>query len=79
LRHIATYIVPQSFVVSMVSQYDAFLAASIKHLFLLKPEKIRSAEKTISVEELVRFDSIGEVLRELIIEDEVDEILRVAI
>jgi hypothetical protein len=71
----AQRIVPQSFVVSMVSQYDAFLAAAIKNLFLLKPEKIRTAEKTISVKDLVKFTSIEDVLGQLI-EDEVDEVLR---
>ncbi len=71
----AQRIVPQSFLVSMVSQYDAFLVAAIKNLFLLKPEKIRMGDRSICVKDLVRFSSIEEVLQELI-EDEVDEVLR---
>jgi hypothetical protein len=71
----AQRIVPQSFLVSMVSQYDAFLAVAIRNLFLLKPEKIRTGDKTISVGELVKFKSIEELIQELI-EEEIDEVLR---
>ncbi|WP_353063918.1 hypothetical protein RBB77_22085 [Tunturibacter psychrotolerans] len=71
----AERIVPQSLLISMVSQYDAFLVAATKNLFLLKPEKIRTAERTISVKDLAKFTSIEEVLQELI-EDELDEVLR---
>jgi hypothetical protein len=73
--NLAERIVPQSFLISMVSQYDAFLVAAIKNLFLLKPEKIRTAEKTISVKDLAKFSTIEELLNELI-EDELDEVLR---
>ena len=72
---LAVRIVPQSFLISMVSQYDAFLVAAIKNLFLLKPEKIRTAEKTITVKDLAKFSSIKELLDELIL-DELDEVLR---
>jgi hypothetical protein len=72
---LAERIVPQSFLISMVSQYDAFLIAATKNLFLLKPEKIRTAERTISVKDLAKFSTIEEVLQELI-EDELDEVLR---
>jgi hypothetical protein len=72
---LAERIVPQSFLISMVSQYDAFLVAAIKNLFLLKPEKIRSTEKTISVKDVAKFSSIEELLNALI-EDELDEVLR---
>lgn len=71
----AARIVPQSFLVSMVSQYDVFLSSSIRNLFLLKPEKTFSAEKSVTVQQLVRYSSVREVVQELI-DSEIDEVLR---
>jgi hypothetical protein len=71
----AERIVPQSFLVSMVSQYDVFLASVIRLLFLLKPEKVFSADKTVTVRQLVQHKTVEQVLQDLV-ESEIDEVLR---
>jgi hypothetical protein len=66
---------PQSLFVSMVSQFDAFFSSASRTLFLLRPEKIRSGDRSITVAELVKHKTIEDALVELV-NDEVDEVLR---
>jgi hypothetical protein len=72
---LAARLVPQSFVVSLISQYDAFLGALIRTLFYLKPEAVNSSERTVSFAELMAFGSV-EAAREYLIENEVETVLR---
>ena len=71
----ARRLISHSFLVSMVSQYDAFFSSAVRKLFLLRPEKIRSGDRSISIKDLVRYSTIDEALMELV-NDEVDEVLR---
>ncbi|HEY5382728.1 MAG TPA: hypothetical protein VIJ65_10755 [Acidobacteriaceae bacterium] len=68
-------LVPRSFLVSMVTQYDTFLSETVRRLFKLKPEKIRSAESSMKVRDIVRFTSIDDLLQQMI-DDEIDDSLR---
>lgn len=68
-------IIPRSFVVSMVSQFDAFLASLIKAIYTVKPELLDSSEKNISFAGLIQFTSLDEA-REYVLEKEVESVLR---
>jgi hypothetical protein len=49
----ASVLVPRSFFVNLVSQYDAFLGRLIRALLLTKPEVLNASEKTLSFSELL--------------------------
>jgi len=72
---IARRVVPQTFLVSLVSQYDAFLGSLISYILLSKPEILNSSDKKINFSQLSDFDSIDEA-RKYIVEKEVEDILR---
>lgn len=68
-------IIPSSFLISLISHYDAFLGSLIRNLFLIIPEKLNSSEKKFSYSELLVFESI-EKAKEHVIEKEVETVLR---
>jgi hypothetical protein len=72
---LAYNLLPINFVVSFVSQYDAYLGGLIRTMFISKPEFLNSSEKNILFSELIKFQSIEEA-REFIIEKEVESVLR---
>jgi len=72
---LAYNLLPINFVVSFVSQYDAYLGGLIRTMFISKPEFLNSSEKNILFSELIKFESIEEA-REFIIEKEVESVLR---
>jgi hypothetical protein len=72
---LAYKLLPVNFVVSFVSQYDAYLGDLIRTMFLAKPEFLNSSEKNILFSELVKFSSIEDA-REFLIEKEVETVLR---
>jgi hypothetical protein len=71
----ATTLITRGFLVSIVSQYDAFLGDLIRTLFTLKPNFLNISERQMTYAELVTFASI-EAAREHIIEKEVETVLR---
>jgi len=73
-RH-ASVIVPRSFVVALVSQFDSFLGRLMRALFFLKPEVLNAADRTLSFAQLNSFRNVGDA-REFIIEKEVESVLR---
>ena len=72
---VASALVPKSFLVALVSQFDNFLGLLIETILLSKPEILNGSERTISFPELVGFESI-EAARQHIIEKEVEAVLR---
>lgn len=72
---LAYNLLPINFVVSFVSQYDAYLGALIRTMVLVKPELLNSSEKNMLFSELLQFESI-EQARQFIIEKEVESVLR---
>ncbi len=72
---VAPDLVPRSFVVALVSEYDAFLGKLIKALFVMKPELLATSEKSLTLAELSDFDSI-EAAREVLLEREVEAVIR---
>ncbi len=72
---LAQQIVPRTFLVSLVSQFDAFLGRLIKQLFNLKPEALDVAEGTLTFSQLVEFGSI-ENAKDYVVEKEIESVLR---
>lgn len=68
-------LLPRSLLVSLVSQYDAFLGRLLRAIFLKKPELLNGSERKITFEALQHFPSI-DAAREYILEKEVESILR---
>jgi hypothetical protein len=67
--------IPCSFIVSLISHYDAFLGNLIKEIYLIKPEILAASERSLSLSQLVKFDSIDEA-RNYILEKEVESVIR---
>jgi len=72
---IAKKIIPRNFIVSIISQYDAFLGDLMRALYEINPNIIRSSEKEINAEDLFTYETIDE-LKSHIIDKEVDTLLR---
>jgi len=64
-----------SFVVSLISQYDALLGGLVRCILLSKPDILSASEKNITFSQLVEFGSL-EAAREYIVEKEVETVLR---
>lgn len=71
----AMRLVPRSFLVSMVTQYDTFLSGTVRRLFKLQPEKIRAAENSMKIRDIVKFSSIDDLVQQMI-DDEIDDSMR---
>jgi hypothetical protein len=71
----AVDLIPRSFLVSMVSQYDTFLGALVRALVKLRPETLNDSDRNLAFSSLVRFDSIEDA-RAFVVEREVDTLLR---
>lgn len=72
---IALKILPRNYIVSIISQYDAYLGELIRILFQINPNLLKSSEKELKVEDLFQYDSVEE-LKLHIIDKEVDSVLR---
>jgi hypothetical protein len=68
-------ILPRTFVVSLVSQYDAYLGELYRSLFQSKPELISSLDKDLSFQDILNFSDLEE-LKDYVIEKEIESLLR---
>jgi len=68
-------VTPRSFLVSLVSTYDAFLGRLIRQLFYLKPELLNASERTLTFSQLMELKTV-DVAREYLVEKEVEAVLR---
>jgi hypothetical protein len=71
----AIKIIKRNFLVSIISQFDTYVAALIRAIFEVKPEIIQNSEKQLTFSELNKFSSIKEA-QEYIIEKEIETVLR---
>lgn len=71
----AALIAPRTFLVSMVSQFDVFLARLIRALILYRPDILSTSERKLSYSEMLSFSSL-EGARESILEAEIESVLR---
>lgn len=72
---LAYRLLPLNFVVSFVSQYDAYLGRLIRTMFEEKPELLNSTEKSIQLSNLLEFENLDEA-KDFVIEKEVEGVLR---
>lgn len=68
-------ILPRNFVVSLVSQYDAYLADLCRSLFQIKPELAFLLEKEFTFQDILKYEDLDE-LKEYVIEKDVEALLR---
>ena len=68
-------ILPQSFVVSLVSQYDSFLGRLLRCIYRSKPELLNQCEKQLTYSQLSEFETLEDA-KEHILEKEVEALLR---
>lgn len=68
-------LLPRSLVVSLVSQFDAYLSRLLRYIYIAKPETFQASEKQITFADLNRFDSLDAV-REYMLEKEIESVLR---
>jgi hypothetical protein len=73
--HLASKLLPRSLIVSLVSQYDAYLGRLLRKVFIGKPDILNSSDRKLSFEDISSLGSI-ENARDLILEKEVESILR---
>jgi hypothetical protein len=71
----AALIAPRTFLVSMVSQFDVFLARLIRALVQYRPDILSTSERKLSYAEMLSFSSV-ESARESILEAEIESVLR---
>ncbi len=73
--NLSRQLLPRSLLVSLISQYDAYLGRILRVIFIRKPEILNASEKKISFNMLGQFSSI-EAAQEYLLETEVEAILR---
>lgn len=72
---LALKIIPRNYIVSIISQYDAYLGELVRILYQINPNLIRASEKELTVDDLFQYESIDE-LKSHIVDKEVDSLLR---
>ncbi len=72
---LAQILVPRGLFVAMISQFDAFLGALIRHMFQLQPGLLDSSERVLTLSQLSQFRTIA-AAKEFIIEKEIESVLR---
>ncbi len=72
---IAARVIPRSFIVALVSQFDVHIGHLVRTMFYVNPEKLNASQKNLTFAELLTFESIDGA-REYIIEKEIESLLR---
>jgi hypothetical protein len=77
LKHfeLACSLTPESFIVTMIGQYDAYLGKIISILLTKKPEILNSSDKKLTIADIITFPSLDDV-KESIKEKEIESIIR---
>lgn len=72
---IASELLPQSFFVSIVSQYDVLIGQLIKFIYRVDTKKLYESDSAISYRELFKINDLNKI-KELLIDSRIDTILR---
>jgi hypothetical protein len=72
---LASQSVPRSFLVSLISQFDAYVGGLTRAFLYVVPELLSASERVLTFKELNEFSSMVEA-REYIVEKEVESLLR---
>lgn len=68
-------VIPINFLVSIISEYDAYLGELMKEFYIHKPEMLNSLEKNLTFNEIIGFQSIDKI-KEFVIEKDIETTLR---
>lgn len=74
-NEVAYIIIKRNFIVSLISQFDTYIGALIKSVFLVRPELLNSSEKQLTYSQLNTFNNLNDA-RDYIIEKEIESVLR---
>jgi hypothetical protein len=72
---IALDVLPRSFVVLLISEFDAFIGVLIRLFYKAKPEALEASERTFTLADLKEFRTIGGA-RDFAVEKETEAVLR---
>lgn len=67
--------VPQTFLVALVSQYDAYIGHLLRSCFALKPDMLNASQRQLTYTELLALSDLN-AARDQLIEKEVETVLR---
>ena len=67
--------VSESFFVSMISHFDAYISNLIRALFMIKPEVLNSTDKILTYPQLLQFNNVEDA-RNYIVEKEIETVMR---
>jgi len=70
-------LLPRSFVISLVTQFDAYLARLIRALYYTKPELLSRSENNLSFVQLIEFDSI-DAAKEYMLDREIERLIHMS-
>ena len=68
-------IIPRNFLIAYVSEFDYFVGALLKNIYMLKPDLLNQSDRTFNFKDLSKFSSLDDV-REEVIEKDIEQILR---
>lgn len=68
-------ILPRTFVVSLISQYDYFVGRILRCFYYLKPDLLQSSDRTLTFSQLLEFQQLDDA-REYLIEKDIESLLR---
>jgi hypothetical protein len=72
---LAQRLIQRNFIVSLVSQFDAYVGSLIRKIFIIRPELLNGSERNLSYSKLSEYNSIDEA-KEYIVEKEIESVLR---
>lgn len=71
----AMTLVPPSYLVSLVSLYDLFLAGIVRLIYRIAPDKLKESNKSFTYKDLCEYKSVQEV-KVLIVDETIESLLR---
>ncbi|MFY0605652.1 MAG: hypothetical protein JXR10_02995 [Cyclobacteriaceae bacterium] len=72
---LAERLIQRNFIVSLISQFDAYVGSLIRKIFIIQPELLNGSDRNLSFSKLSEYSSIDEA-KEYIIEKEIESVLR---
>jgi hypothetical protein len=68
-------LLPQNYLVALVSQYDAFLGELLRRLYLARPDHIKQSSKQLTYAQLFEYKTLEDA-KQQIVEKEIEDLLR---
>jgi hypothetical protein len=68
-------LLPRTFLVSFVSEFDSFVARLMREMLAIRPEVLNQSERQLTYKELLNFKSMEDA-REFLVQGEIDSVMR---